>query len=170
MIKYVKGDLFEVVTKSTDSILVPHVVNNIGAWGAGFVIPLMKHYPRARDRYLKWSTETDFLLGNTQFVQVSTNVVIANMLAQDGITSRSTGARSRVSDRPLRYDSLVDCMNAVGDYCHEVAKLTDTCLPTIHCPQFGAGLAGGNWEFIDYLIQDCWNRRGIDTVVYQYGD
>ena len=28
----------------------------------------------------------------------------------------------------------------------------------IHCPKFGSGLAGGNWEFIKDLIEDIWGR------------
>ena len=34
----------------------------------------------------------------------------------------------------------------------------------IHCPKFGSGLAGGDWKFIEYLINDIWSRHIV--VVY----
>jgi hypothetical protein len=34
----------------------------------------------------------------------------------------------------------------------------------IHAPKFGSGLAGGNWNFIENLIEDIW----IDIPVYIY--
>jgi len=38
----------------------------------------------------------------------------------------------------------------------------------IHCPQFGSGLAGGNWEFITELIEDIWVENGLAITVYEY--
>jgi hypothetical protein len=37
----------------------------------------------------------------------------------------------------------------------------------IHAPKFGCGLAGGNWNFIENLIQDIWNSYNI--TIYNYG-
>lgn len=169
MITRIQGDLFNNVKQINSQVIIPHVCNNLGAWGAGFVIPLGKHYPKARDKYLEWSKEKDFKIGFTQFVEVAPNVTIANMVAQDGITSGSTGDRSRVVDRPLRYDHLVSCMKQVAVYADEVVNFTKGSMPTIHCPKFGSGLAGGNWDFIEYLIEDIWNKNGLNVVVYTYG-
>jgi hypothetical protein len=36
----------------------------------------------------------------------------------------------------------------------------------IHCPKFGSGIAGGNWNFISDLIQDIWGS--YDVFVYTY--
>jgi hypothetical protein len=35
----------------------------------------------------------------------------------------------------------------------------------IICPMFGSGLAGGDWNFVEKLIEDCWLRRDIPVTV-----
>jgi len=35
----------------------------------------------------------------------------------------------------------------------------------IHAPLFGSGLAGGNWDFIEELINEIWD--GYDITVWQ---
>jgi hypothetical protein len=37
---------------------------------------------------------------------------------------------------------------------------------TIHCPLFGSKLAGGDWLFVETLIEDCWLRVGIPVFVH----
>ena len=166
MISNIKGDLLYNVKNVKGNVIIPHVCNNIGAWGAGFVVPLGKKYPLAKEEYKRWFNEDqyNFFLGNTQFVQVDNNVFVANMVAQDGITSGSTGDRSRVVDRPLRYDALFQCMIQVADFAESIDPQA-----VIHCPKFGSGLAGGYWGFIIQMIEDIWDKRGLDTVVYTYG-
>lgn len=170
MIYYVKGDLFQNVKSVSTDVIIPHVCNNIGAWGSGFVLPLAKNYPEAKEAYLKWYKgenwigSSEFAIGNTQIVAVDPGVFVANMVAQDGITKGSMGDRSRVVDRPLRYDSLVKCMIEVAEFALAIYPRM-----VIHCPKFGSGLAGGDWNFIEYLIEDIWNKSDIDTVIYTYG-
>ncbi len=175
---YVEGDLFAPVLalQGERTILIPHVCNDAGAWGAGFVVPLGKQFPEARERYLKWAASRpgdidnrvmdtvgrmvvdllgglEFKLGNTQVIQVregNPRIVVANMVAQ-----HKTGM-----PRPLRYNALARCMDAVADYA------LDKSNPEVHCPLFGAVLAGGNWNFIEQLVNDCWLRRGLPVTVY----
>ena len=156
---YSEGDLFEVVQKlQSNTVLIPHVCNNKGAWGAGFVVPLGRAYPKAQEEYLKWHRNPEeegepFALGHTQFVEAAQNVIVCNMVAQTlgGV-------------RPLRYDALVYCMLKVAEY----SSLNEN--PTIECPLFGAGLAGGAWPFIHKLIQDCWTSRSLDVRVHYIPD
>lgn len=177
-IKYVEGDLFQPITEEIASeasyratfgstklhptYLVPHVCNDRGAWGAGFVVPLGKHFPAIRQKYLEWSAGNPpaaatypggmgFRLGHTQVIEAHGNprVIVFNMVAQEGV-----GA-----PRPLRYNALAACMDHVAEW----KKHTEG---EIRCPLFGAGLAGGNWQFIEELIKDCWLRRGIKVTVY----
>ena len=44
--------------------------------------------------------------------------------------------------------------------------VADNC--DIHCPRFGAGLAGGQWPFIESLILEQWCDHGIEVFVYDY--
>lgn len=173
-VRYVEGDLFRHLSDVGGKVYVPHVVNSVGAWGAGFVIPLGRQYPKAREAYLAWAKKSpapegvtyplegsDFRLGRTQFVQVDDRVTVCNMVAQEG-----TGGV-----RPLRYNALARCLDQVGELVHDTASagMTDytqePVVPTILAPMFGAGLAGGDWLYIQDLIEDCWVRRWIPVTV-----
>lgn len=37
MIKYQEGDLFPVVAAEPSAVVIPHVCNNQGGWGSGFL-------------------------------------------------------------------------------------------------------------------------------------
>ena len=122
-INYIEGDLFAAVNDHQNSIVIPHVCNSKGAWGAGFVIPLAKAYPSTRECYLNWfesrnsdddpnEGKTDvlhtgtFSLGHVQTVLVESDVAVANMVAQ------TLGGK-----RPLSYKHLGRCMERVASYC-----------------------------------------------------
>ena len=77
--KYVEGDLFAHVPTPDTITIVAHVCNNIGAWGAGFVVPLGRRYPNAKQLY--HAASADLKLGWTQFVTSDDgNVLVANMV------------------------------------------------------------------------------------------
>jgi hypothetical protein len=150
-LRYVKGDLFQNIPADSP-VVIPHVCNDIGAWGAGFVVPLGEKYPCAKKQYLSWykdsknniNTETcPFALGKTQFVYCGENVFVANMICQHGVGGK----------RPLDYRSLVKCMLNPGFM---------NC--SIVCPKFGSGLAGGDWQVIETYIKTIWEE--LDVTVY----
>jgi O-acetyl-ADP-ribose deacetylase (regulator of RNase III) len=176
-IEYRRGNLFDVVPDGLmdDHVaFICHVCNDCGAWGAGFVLALNEHYPQAKKEYLKWYSGGEITtvvmpleLGITQFVNAAPNVVICNMIAQHGIGHT----------RPLRYNALASCMDHVARVM-EASKLcrdTKSAIidlkkvdhqPEIHAPFFGAGLAGGDWNFIEQLIIDCWSSRDIRVIIH----
>lgn len=151
-IKYIEGDLFKAIEGHSETIIIPHVCNNQGAFGSGFVIPLSKAFPKSKESYLKWHSDRSivptFSLGQTQFVECE-NVTVCNMVAQ-----------TLGGSRPLRYDALVKCMLKVSSYAiqHKINR--------IDCPLFGSDRAGGDWNFVEQLIQDCWISRNIQVVVH----
>lgn len=165
---YVEGDLFTLAPKAGGTVAIPHVCNDVGAWGAGFVVPLANKYPQSRASYLAWfkgdAPEScvylggpQFALGNTQMIAVASDpdVLVCNMIAQH----RTGGVR------PLRYNALAACMESVG---RELKNHYPE--PSIHAPLFGAGLAGGNWDFIEKLIEDCWLSRDVPVTIYYLRD
>lgn len=169
-INYIEGDMFakiaELKTQLNESatIIIPHICNDIGAWGAGFVIPLGRNYPEAQQSYLDWvklkgmeqtrSTTPMFKLGETQFVIVQKKepkIVVANMIGQRGIGG---------PPRPIRYNAVSRCLDTVRDYSLKKQ------IPAINAPMFGAGLAGGDWNFIEQLIQDSWINFGLSVNIF----
>jgi hypothetical protein len=163
LIQYVEGDLFGKVFDWPRTVILPHVVNSKGVWGAGFVVPLGRNIPVARDLYLEWAKgspniQRPFELGQAQIVKYARDgkpdIFVANMLAQTlgGV-------------RPLSYTSLVACMEEVALFARERTDVREH--PTdIVAPAFGSALAGGRWDFIQELIKDAWLSRGIAVTIY----
>lgn len=147
MINYVKGDLFKFI-EDKSHICIPHVTNNQNAWGSGFVVPLGQIFPKAKQHYHQHVHHR--CLGSVGFVEVKRNVWVANMCSQ-----------ILGGERPLNYGSLVACMKKVGVFC--VHNNLD-----IVAPKFGSALAGGNWLFIEDLIEDIWLERDINVTVCEY--
>lgn len=158
MITYHEGDLFKHLDKweaersATENVItiVPHIVNNIGVFGAGFVVPLGKRYPIVREEYLNVSAR---LLGTTQSVVVSPNVVVVNMVAQNSVKPKTIDG---VLIPPIRYKALEDCMQDV--YSLISLYESEGKRVQIFAPLFGSGLAGGDWSKIEQMIKKYWNR------------
>lgn len=156
-----KQNIFDVSTLYVNAksagynVIIPHVCNNVDLFGAGFAQDVAKKYPEVKNNYHMLGKR--FLQshpGYVQFIDVeyeprySRSLVIANMIAQNGI-------RSKENPRPLNYAYLVKSMIEVKKYCLSKFGNEDTVM--INCPKFGSGLAGGNWDFINCLIEDIWS-------------
>jgi len=152
-IAYIKNDLFKELNPN-DAIM--HVVNNINAWGAGFVISLAKHLPLTKQKYHLWFQGEDDInappaLGEIQVIPgmiwQDGTVCCVNMCAQNNIVSQH-------NPRPLNYEALYICLQKVRD--REI--LRDKQLVA---PKFGAGLAGGSWNIIEAMINDVFKDRKV---------
>lgn len=144
MLNYIQGNLFDYDFTQHDNTLIAHIVNDKKAWGAGFVIPLAKFIPKAKEQYRNWNP----VLGKVQIINAREKVFVANMCAQ-----------TLGGERPLFYNHLVKCMEKVADFAIVYNA-------TICCPLFGSGLAGGNWNFIHELITDIWVGQDIDVKAF----
>jgi hypothetical protein len=161
----ITGDVTKARENESGNILIPHVCNNLGKYGAGVALAIRNKWLPAYTSYLnhleslrdKGMVPSEFL-GETDSVFVEDDVLVVNMIAQHRTISA-------VNPRPLKYDALVDCMR-------KIARMHRICLPDerfkICCPKFGSALAGGNWDFIKLLIEDIWLSAGIDVTVYNY--
>jgi hypothetical protein len=162
----VKGDATKPQRQhEVELVYIPHVCNNLGGWGAGFVLALNKAFGKLPMETYKLDVTAN-CLGKVSFALVGDNTIIANMIAQNAYLDAIKNVR------PLKYDALVECMKAVAEDILIKKSLYqvehDVLHITIHCPKFGSELAGGNWEFIEALIEDCWLNKGIDVTVYEF--
>lgn len=157
-----KKDIFQsarLIVKSKElgsNVIIPHVCNNVDLFGAGFAASVAKQYPEVKDNYhllgKKFLREHP---GYCQFVDVeyekqyNRRLIVANMIAQNGIKARN-------NPRPLNYAYLIKSMIDIKGF---ILKNFNSENPVeIHCPRFGSGLAGGNWRFIENLIEDVWGN------------
>ncbi|WP_431122267.1 macro domain-containing protein [Flagellimonas flava] len=175
-IEYIKGD----ATNPSDDKpkIIVHICNDIGGWGKGFVMAISKKWKDPENEYRKWfknkigettenvdyqsilpkddySNHTEFKLGNVQFVKISSDLWIANMIAQHKIRKNENGLP------PIRYPFVSECLERVREF----AKKENA---NIHMPRIGCGLAGGEWNKIEEIINSQLIEHEIETTVYDF--
>ena len=176
-INVIQGDVTTPQTEQQTTIIIPHVVNDLGIMGAGVALALRKKWNAVFKYYYGYILDQTLgledeelksarlaLLGKLAapgvgLIGVEENIFVANMIAQNEVISN-------VNQRPLRYDALVSCMNLIKDTIQKGRiKYGDV---EIHTPKFGSDLAGGNWDFILELIEDIWIQNNINVIVYEF--
>jgi O-acetyl-ADP-ribose deacetylase (regulator of RNase III) len=153
-INYVKGDATR--PQGQGNKIICHICNDIGAWGAGFVLAISKRwsYPeqfyRARQSYPE---------GHVDVLKVDTDdsgdIFVANMIAQHGTRFSGKGLHSLP---PIRYTWLAKALEKVNRVAVEQNA-------TLHMPRIGCGLAGGDWEAVEAVIRDVVT---VDVIVYDF--
>ena len=165
---YLNDNIFDIIKQRISAnnmgvtVIVPHVCNNVNAYGAGFALDVANQYPAAKANFHLLGNKSK--LGHVQFITVDENpnykhkIIIGNMIAQNGLKNHN-------NHRPLNYGALSDCMSKIKMYISHLSQLLDNSSVEIHAPRFGSGLAGGNWNFIEQLIEDIWTN--IPVYIYQ---
>lgn len=146
MIVYVDGD----ATKPTQPgvQVICHICNDLGAWGKGFALAVDKLSKDPKEYYLRQAKYgKNFGLGQVQWTFVNPQLAVVNMIAQHGLRSGS-------NPKPLDGRALYRCLKKVDVACHALIRDPDDKRLTIHMPKIGSGLAGGDWTFIEAVI-DC---------------
>jgi O-acetyl-ADP-ribose deacetylase (regulator of RNase III) len=149
LIHYVVGDATHPTGEGNK--IIAHIVNDIGAWGAGFVVALSRRWQAPEKMYRSWhASGEDFALGRIQTVRVEEDITVVNMAAQAGV-----GWRAGVP--PIRYDALRSCLAELSLYAQE----NDA---SIHMPRIGCGLGGGDWRKVEPILQE--ELEGLEVYVY----
>lgn len=151
MINYVIGDATD--PQANGNKVIVHVCNNIGAWGAGFVKAISAKWSEPEEYFREWSgygVAGNYFLGQVQYVQVESDIWVANMVAQNGI-------RSADNPIPLDYVSLKYCLTEVADTARWMEM-------SVHMPRIGCGLAGGKWDKVRPVINST--MSDLSVTVY----
>ena len=177
-----KGKLIEVMGDVTtpqrveehETVFLPHVCNDIGAFGAGVALAIARKWGPARDVYVNYIGQIGIgshHLGSTVYwdswykdnimtPENKDNVIVCHMIAQHELVGPD-------NPRPLNYGALTKCMTDVERTIRE-SYLDKNRVARIHCPMFGSERAGASWEIILELIEFLWLNNGIDVIVYKY--
>lgn len=146
-ITYLKGDA--TYPQSDGNKIIPHVTNDSSKWGKGFVLALSKRWKEPEEAYRSVKL-AKLYLGMVQFICVENDIIVANMVGQHDII------RNELGEPPVRYWAIKMALIQVN----RMAKLSKS---TLHCPRFGAGLAGGEWKEIEKIIKETIE---VDVFVY----
>jgi O-acetyl-ADP-ribose deacetylase (regulator of RNase III) len=146
-IHYIKGDATR--PRGDGKKIICHICNNVGAWGAGFVLAISARWDAPEEAYRELTPE-ERMLGNVMLVPVEDDITVANMIAQQGVGYNKDGLA------PIRYGAVRVALAAVNDVAYRTGA-------TLHMPRIGCGLAGGRWEDIEKIIQDV---ASVNVYVY----
>jgi hypothetical protein len=134
-------------------MIIAQVVNSYGALGFGFGLSLAKNYPAIKDRLAKWKADkASFVLGNSQLVEVNSNLYVFQMLAQKGV-------RPKDGEVLLKYPELRRCLISLREIALDLKA-------SVHMPAIGAGQAGGDWHIIIGMIHDELVNYDIKVNIY----
>lgn len=162
-ILYVQGDATQPILGDSEFNVIVHCCNNIGAWGAGFTGALDKVYPEAGVRFRKWTSpepafsDPPYVLGAVQIIPTRRKqVFICNLVGQNGI-------RGPKNPTPIDYEAIKNGFSELLEFLRCYADRTSSI---IHMPRLGAGLAGGDWNQIEILVQQEFVDKGYTVIVY----
>jgi len=151
---YLKGDATN--PKAEGNKIIVHICNDIGGWGKGFVMAVSKRWKLPEQSYRNWyKSKEDFSLGAVQFVQVETDIWVANLIGQHKINKDERG------NAPIRYEAVLAGLDKIGVFAAENNA-------TVHMPRIGCGLAGGTWDQIEPLLNSAIADRDILITVYDF--
>lgn len=109
--------------------LIAHGVNCQNAMGSGVAKALFTKWPKVKSEYHKWGS---MVLGEAQFVEVETELIIANCFTQD-----------RYGRDGRRYANASAIACALGKAARYALERE---MNEIHIPKIGCGLGGLDWD------------------------
>jgi O-acetyl-ADP-ribose deacetylase (regulator of RNase III) len=155
-LKVVNGDVTKLQGGGLKYLI--QIVNDTGKYGAGVSGAISKAWPKVEQEYRQlWRERYGKLkLGDVQFIQVTSDLVIVNMIAQHSIISND-------NPKPIKFDALQSCLSKVGIEASETNG-------TIHMPRIGCKRAGATWEEVAPLVEAELQKRGLKVIVYDYDE
>ena len=143
--KYLKGNLLDLFEQKVLDIII-HGCNCFHTMGAGIAKQIKLKYKKAYEADLNTIKGDKNKLGSYSFVQLNDKQFIINAYTQYNFYGTI----------PLDYDAL-----------RKVFKMIDKTFKNkiIGIPKIGAGLAKGNWEIIEKIIDEETTNNSIVCVL-----
>lgn len=162
MIKIINGNILD----CTENILV-HQVNCMGVMGAGLAKQIRNNYPKVYSEYVKllnWAKEeykrgyskNKYPLGVVQFIEVSSDRIIANLFGQ-----LKYGKDKQYTDYQALERGLYGVLETVT-WDNNQYKGYSVAIPY----GIGCGLAGGDWNIVYEIIKKIFNDYGV--TIYKW--
>ena len=134
MISFVVGDATRPIA-SPGPRCIAHVCNDVGGWGAGFVLAVSRRWAAPEAVY---RAEERRPLGSVQLVEVEPSLYVANLIAQNGFPRPGFPCA-------LDYAALGRCLRTLAE--------TTGRDWSYHMPRIGCGIAGGTWPQVEDVIR-----------------
>ena len=147
MIKYIDGDL---VKEAELFDVIAHCCNCFCTMGAGIAPQIKAKFPEAYEVDCETIKGDESKLGTITFTE-NTQPIVVNLYGQYDYTGRRHG------EMDLDYDALRSALRAMKE---EFSGLL------FGMPKIGAGLAGGDWDVIEAIIEE--ELEGERVIIVNY--
>jgi O-acetyl-ADP-ribose deacetylase (regulator of RNase III) len=132
------GNLLDVTTG-----IIVHGCNACGVMGAGVAKAVKDRYPGAYQLYRRMYEGPGLTVGNIVPYEVPTLAPRPELLIVNAITQQDYGTNRRQVD----YEGLFRCFSQIPQLAMAY-QLRD-----VHFPLIGCGLAGGDWDIVEAIIE-----------------
>ena len=151
---YKQGNLLECEEK-----IIVHGCNAQGVMGAGVAKAIKENYPLAWEAYrghyyLRHRIGTRFKLGSIIWANCG------NKLIGNAITQEYYGGGKK---QYCSYEAIIKCMIRINHFLDAPLR-KGQYEKIVAMPKIGAGLAGGDWNIIEKIIED--ELTDVQPVVY----
>ncbi len=144
--KYIQGDITQ-----TELKYIAHGVNCQNKMGSGVARALYEKFPKVKTQYHTFCAPVGYkheLLGRVHKVEYPTKTIY-NLFTQ--LNFGYDGKKY------VNYAAIVQCFTKLLNQCN--------IQEPIAIPKIGCGLAGGDWKFVEQLINDT---VGDDLEIWVY--
>jgi O-acetyl-ADP-ribose deacetylase (regulator of RNase III) len=148
MIKYIDGDL---VRDAENYDVIVHCCNCFCTMGAGIAPQIKNKFPEAYAVDCATVSGDKDKLGTISYTTSTRKPIVVNLYGQYGYNGRTHGAID------VEYDAIRSGMKLIKE------KFSGKF---IGMPKLGAGLAGGDWNIIEKIIQE--ELQGEYVVIVNY--
>jgi O-acetyl-ADP-ribose deacetylase (regulator of RNase III) len=118
--------------------IICHQVNTLGLMGAGLALRIRTKWPKVYNEYMASVPK----LGHGQLIKVNNDLYVANLAAQDSI--------SYTGKIVTKYGSFQHCLQRLYNVLLKKNLLE---LPVLFPYKIGCGLAGGDWNVVEKIIE-----------------
>ena len=145
--KYIQGDICD-----TELKYIAHGVNCQNTMGSGVAKALYTKFPQVKDHYHGYCNnigDSLLLLGDVQ------EIIVDDKTVYNCFTQLEFGYDGK---KYVNYNAIALCFLYLSTHVEMDGPLA--------IPKIGCGLAGGNWEFMEQLINDSVGDR-LEIWVYE---
>lgn len=147
MLIYKNGDLLK-----SDCTVIMHQANCFKTMGAGIAKSISKLYPAVDQADKDYPDNAEDRLGKFSYAIVN-KITIANLYGQYHYGR----------GKQTNYEALENSIDKFLIYAKTNKNIDIT---KIGVPKIGAGLAGGNWNLIEGILNRQSQKHGIDIYIY----
>lgn len=149
MITYKKGDILKALEDNEIDVFA-HGVNCSNGFGSGIAGQIAKKYPSIKEKFHSDSAHNFDTLGFA-LPYFTDDGLIFNCYTQEEYGSKGI--------KYVSYDAIEESLRIVYGYC----KLRSL---NLGLPKIGCGLAGGNWNIVEAIINEVF--KDMEVTVYEY--